>query len=498
VTVFGALLPFFVLLVGGALLVMYEVFAASHAQRKWAANLCTAVLVLAAGLTLGQLGDDTAALFVREGVAPVLVDDFARTSTLILMLAALVATLFSAAHADEVGHGSGEYYALILFSLLGMMVMVMAGDLITFFLGLETMSVAVYCLTGLRARDRRSSEAALKYFLTGAFATGFILFGIALVYGALGAVDYGALAQGLRRPQGLAEIPILPLGVLLVLVGFGFKVSAVPFHMWAPDTYEGAPTPVAGFMAAGVKAAAFASLLRLVVVGLPGLEDPSAMTWVPFLSWLAVLTIVVGNLLALVQPTIKRMLAYSSVSHAGYLLIGVVAQAKGEPSAGSALLFYLTGYTLMTLGAFGVLTYLERAEGGAESERFEAYAGIGYRHPAPSLAMVLFMIALGGIPPTAGFFGKLYIFSAAIRAGNVDLALVGIAGSIISIVYYLRVVVAFYMREEGDEPGPKPVATPSRQLMLGLGLAAAGVLWLGILPDGWLDVTRSAVASIRL
>ncbi|MGF1509669.1 MAG: NADH-quinone oxidoreductase subunit N [Myxococcota bacterium] len=487
-----ALAPFVVLLVLGLLLMMYEVFSGPSSRRRWGANLCAVGLVAAGLLIANQLGTPTDHLFVRGEEAPIWADDFARASSLILLAAALMAALFSPVHAERAGHGSGEYYALIVFSVLGMMVMVMAGDLITFFLGLETMSVAVYCLTGLRARDRRSAEAALKYFLMGAFATGFILFGIAFVYGATGSVSYLELGRAFQGPT--SGQPILLLGGLLVLIGFGFKVAAVPFHMWAPDAYEGAPTPIAGFMASGVKAAAFASLLRLVAIGLGG-SDASVQLSIPFLSGLAVLSVVLGNILALVQPTVKRMLAYSSVSHAGYLLIGVVAEARGNVAAGSAVLYYLAGYTFMTLGAFGVLAFLERAEGGPESERYGAYAGIGYRHPAPALAMVLFMLALGGIPPTAGFFGKLYIFSAAIESGAVNLALVGILGSIISIVYYLRVVVAFYMREE-PEPGPRPEGTGSTQMTAGLVLAAAGVLWLGLMPDTWLAVTRSAMQAI--
>jgi NADH-quinone oxidoreductase subunit N len=265
--------------------------------------------------------------------------------------------------------------------------------------------------------------------------------------------------------------------------------------MWAPDVYEGSPTPIAGFMAAGVKAAAFLALLRIVVVALASPEGGAEPMWVSLLSGLAMVTIVVGNALALVQQSIKRMLAYSSVSHAGYALIGVVAAALGEPGAGKAVLFYLTAYTFMTLGAFGVLSFLERGDSRVESERFGAYAGIGYKHPALSAAMALFMIALAGLPPTGGFFGKLYVFSSAIRADQVSLALVGIFGSIVSVYYYLRVIVAFYMRDVPD-PGPTPTATRSPDLTLGLVLSTAAVLLLGVAPGRWLVVTEAALKSL--
>lgn len=479
------------LLVGVAiLLLLYEVFA-GQADRTYAAHLAVVGLGLSMFLSLKAVGTPRALLFGTDlANAPLIVDDFARVASALVAAAGLVAALLSPSYAKNAGHDHGEYYGLILFAVVGMMIMSMAGDLMTFFLGLETMSIAVYALTGLRAHDPRSTEAALKYFLMGAFATGFLLFGIALVYGATASVSLATLATF------KAGSPLLTLGIALILIGFAFKVAAVPFHMWAPDVYEGAPTPVTGFMAVGVKAAAFIALLRLVHSGL-GVSAQTDATWIPILSALAVLTILVGNVLALVQQNVKRMLAYSSVSHAGYLLIGVVAAARGEDSAGSAIIFYLTSYTFMTLGAFGVLTFLERKEGGPESERYGAFAGIGFRHPALGMAMSLFMVALAGMPPTGGFFGKLYLFTAAIRAEETWLAVVGIAGSLISVYYYLRVIVAFYMREV-PEPGPTPTATRSAQLTLGVALAAFFVLQLGLFPAPLLALTKSAMLSLGL
>lgn len=488
------LLPMFILGLTAMLLLMYEVFAIQK-DRTFCANIGLLGMGLALWGVLSDLGEPTRHLFGAPGAAPLVADNFARASSAVVIVGGVVATLLSPAYARNAGHDQGEYYALILFSLVGMVVMVMAGDLITLFLGLETMSIAVYALTGLKGRDPRSTEAALKYFLMGAFATGFLLFGIALVYGATGSVTLVDLAAAVRAGDVMGAQVLLGLGLVLIFVGFAFKVAAVPFHMWAPDVYEGAPTPVTGFMAVGVKAAAFLGLLRLVVVGLQTGAEAATEVWIPLLSALAVLTILIGNVLALVQQNVKRMLAYSSVSHAGYALIGLVAAARGESGAGSAVLFYLTSYTFMTLGAFGVLTFLERQDGARDAERYGAFAGVGFKHPALGLAMTLFMVALAGLPPTGGFFGKLYLFSSALRAGDLTLVLVGVAGSILSVFYYLRVIVAFYMREV-PEPGPTPTATPSPHLTLGLALSAVAVLLLGVFPGPWAAITRAAVQAL--
>lgn len=491
-----AFTPIWILLATGLLLLMYEVFA-QRRDRTFCAHLAVVGLGLALVLILRERAGPARYLFgAGEMTAPILVDDLARVGSALVISAGIVAALLSPAYAKNAGHDLGEYYALMVFAVIAMMVMVMAGDLITFFLGLETMSIAVYALTGLRSDQGRSIEAALKYFLMGAFATGFLLLGIALIYGIAGSValvDLGALLAA--SGNAVSSEPLLGVGLLLVMIGFSFKVAAVPFHMWAPDVYEGAPTPVTGFMAVGVKAAAFVGLLRLIMVGFGDVHEVDEALWIPMLRILAVLTILVGNIIALTQDSMKRMLAYSSVAHAGYALIGVLAAAKGEPSAAAALLFYLTAYAFMTLGAFGVLAYLERREGGGESERFGAYAGVGFKHPALGAAMTLFMIALAGMPPTGGFLGKLYLFSAAIRADELSLALVGVLGSVISVYYYLRVIVAFYMREV-PEPGPTPEATRSAHLSLGLAISAAVVLILGVLPGDWLAVTRTAAQSL--
>jgi NADH-quinone oxidoreductase subunit N len=481
------------LLTLGLLLLMYEVFAEHDSPRVYAANLTVIGLLTALYFSVTGIFAAPTELFGEPGQAPLVVDAFSSVVSVLVLVGATLTALASPVYMRKSGFAGGEYYVLIVFSVLGMQVMAMAADLMTLFLGLETMSVAVYALTGLRRRDARSSEAALKYFLMGAFATAFLLFGIALIYGASGTLQLDRLPEFIRgRPLSLR--PMLGLGLVLVILGFAFKVAAVPFHMWAPDVYEGAPTPIAGFMAVCVKTAAFAALIRFIVVALSEAHGYGDAIWVPALRVMAVLTIVVGNVLALVQPSIKRMLAYSSVSHAGYVLIGVVAVAQEESTAGAAVLFYLASYMFMTLGAFGVLTWLEREEGGAVSERFGAYAGAGYRHPALGLAMTLFMIALAGLPPTGGFFGKLYLFSAAIRAGEIPLVLVALLGSVISVYYYLRVVVAFYMR--GDDEQVYTGNNPSAQLALGLAIAAFCVIHIGVFPSGWMQMGQAAVAAL--
>jgi NADH-quinone oxidoreductase subunit N len=491
------LLPLGIVIATAVLLILYEVFS-SQGDRTYCAHFAVLGCAIAIAFALRGIEGPPHPLFGSAGrTEPLVVDAFASFASVLVIAAGLLAALLSPGYVRVAKCAEGEYYALILFAVAGMMVMAMAGDLIVFFLGLEAMSIAVYALTGTRGNDPRAAEAALKYFLMGSFATGFLLFGIAMVYGATGSVALTDLAHAVSIDDAVANQPLLALGIVLIIIGFAFKVAAVPFHMWAPDVYEGAPTPVTGFMAVAVKAAAFVALLRVVMVGLKVQNQIEEPIWITLLTLLATLTVVGGNVLALVQQNVKRMLAYSSISHAGYALIGIVAAARGEESAGVAVLFYLTAYTFMTLGAFGVLAFLERSDGGNEAERFGAFAGIGYKHPALGFAMAVFMIALGGLPPTAGFFGKLYLFSAAIRAGETPLALVGIFGSIISVYYYLRVIVAFYMRDV-PEPGPLPSATRSTQLAIGLGLAVIAVLYIGVFPSQWIELGRTAIQSLLM
>jgi NADH-quinone oxidoreductase subunit N len=364
-----------------------------------------------------------------------------------------------------------------------MLGLVSCRELVSLFVSLEVMSVALYALAGLH-RDRiESQEASLKYFITGAFSSGFFLYGIALLYGASGSTSLGAVGAALRAPSPSTAALAL-LGTGLLIVGFGFKVASVPFHMWAPDVYEGAPTTVTALMAAGVKVAAFGALVRVFAEALPSL----AASWQPAVAALAVVTMVIGNLGALAQSNLKRMLAYSSVAHAGYLLAALVA----APGLGvEAILFYLVGYAAVSLGGFGVLAALARD--GREPLGLDDVAGLAVRRPPLAAALTVYLISLTGVPVSAGFVGKFFLFRAAVNAGWTSLAVVGVLMSVVSAYYYLRVVVAMYMCEPLGEDPWAPVTPASG---LALGLSAAVVLALGVLPGPVLAWARLAARSL--
>jgi NADH-quinone oxidoreductase subunit N len=390
--------------------------------------------------------------------------------------AALLTLLFAPPYLRERGFEFGEFYAMVLFATAGMVMVVHATHLVSLLIGIETMSLAAYVLTGCWRRNLRSAEGAIKYFLMGAFATGFLVYGMALVYGTTGGeLSYAGIAS--KVPQA-TKAPLFYMGEYFILVALAFKVAAVPFHMWAPDAYEGAPTPVTGFMAAGVKAAAFGALVRLLgsAFGSPLLVFDFT-GWASVLAVLAALTMTLGNLAAIRQDNVKRLLAYSSISHAGYLLIGVVASGLGVASAKPAVLFYLLSYTFTTLGAFGVVAWI----GNRSDERLfiDDWAGLGTKRPAVALAMTIFLLSLGGVPPTGGFFGKFYLFRAAMESPQLYwLVVVGVLNSIVSIYYYLRIVVAMYFRESSRALAP----TDGASMRLGLLLTAIAVVLLGVFP----------------
>jgi NADH-quinone oxidoreductase subunit N len=380
-----------------------------------------------------------------------------------------------------------EYYGLLLFACVGMMFMAAGADLIVIFLGLETMSIAVYILAGFVKDDIKSNEAAIKYLLLGAFSTGFLLYGIALVFGATGSTNLAAIYKHLSLSSNVS-FPMLIFGMALLIVGFGFKIASVPFHMWMPDVYEGAPTVVTAFMAAGVKAAAFAAFLRVFVFALPALQP----NWTSILWVLAILTMTIGNLAALLQENIKRMLAYSSIAHTGYIMIGMVAARHAADDIGTySILYYLLAYTFMTLGAFiVVIIYGRHAE---ENLNIGDYAGMGYKYPVLGATMAIFMFSLAGIPPTAGFVGKFYVFAAAVKGGFIDLAIIGVINSVLSVYYYLRVTVMIYMREPAAD---MPSLKYSRAATLATTIAALATLILGIFPGIFITLARQSVSMI--
>jgi NADH-quinone oxidoreductase subunit N len=408
-------------------------------------------------------------------------DTYALFFNMVFCLAAGMTLLMSLHYLETVNIRPGEYYSLLLFATVGMMLMAAATDLLVIFLGLETMSIAVYVLAGIWRQRLQSNEAALKYFLLGAFASGFFLYGVALVYGATGSMQLSKIAAHVSTH---GSSPLLLIGVALLIVGFGFKVAAAPFHVWTPDVYEGAPTTVTAFMAVGVKAAAFAAFARVFLHTLGPLHGE----WQGILWILAVLTMTVGNVTALVQRNIKRMLAYSSIAHAGYLLVAMVA---GKDLGGAALMYYLVAYGLMNLGAFAVVLAVGRQ--GEPNEELSDYAGLGFRYPALGMAMTIFMLSLTGVPPLVGFTGKFYIFSAAVKAGYIWLAVIGVLNSVVSAYYYIRVVVNMYM-QEGDKTLDLLSARPA--LATVIVLAALGTVWLGIFPSASISLARESFLSL--
>lgn len=413
-------------------------------------------------------------------------DAYALFFNQIICLATGMTILMSRDYIEHNELPAGEYYALLLFAAVGMMLMAAATDLIVIFLGLETMSMAVYVLAGIRRQNVKANEAALKYFLLGAFASGFFLYGAALVYGATGSVKLGEVAVYINTHLSTGQSsPLLLAGMALLMVGFGFKIAAAPFHVWAPDVYEGAPTTITAFMAVGVKAAAFASFARVFLLTFGEIQGQ----WQWILWLVAVVTMIVGNLTALVQDNIKRMLAYSSIAHAGYLLVAMVA---GSEIGGPALLYYLVAYGVMNLGAFAVVVAVGKK--GEANEEFNDYCGLGFRYPGLAMMMTIFMLSLTGIPPLVGFTGKFYIFSAAVKAGYIWLAVIGVLNSVVSAYYYIRVVVTMYMRE-----GEKQVEPLSARPALATAIVAAtvGTILVGVFPAKPMALARHSFASIE-
>jgi len=474
--------PTGVLVVTGLFLVLVE-GAALGRQRELVAGLGVVGTLgaIASAIWLLQSPPAADSELIFNGM--LVCDRLSMTFGALFSLIALLTILCSMPHQSAFGWGSGEYYAMLLLATSGMTMLASAADLIVVFLGVETMSIATYVLTAARRGSRRSSEAAMKYFLMGAFATGFLLYGIALLYGATGTTSLEAIRFSIAEN---ASDPLLVVAVFFLIIGFGFKIAAVPFHMWTPDVYEGAPTPVTGFMAAGVKAAAFAGIIRVFGESLGGEIIPyGRMGWAGIFAALAALTMTVGNIAALKQQSIKRMLAYSSVSHAGVLLVGVVAMGLGAAKpAQEAILYYLAAYSATTVGAFGVIAWL--GSKGHERTRVDDWSGLAQKHPLAALAMTVFMLSFGGLPPTAGFFGKFLVFKSAMQAHDqqlVWLVVVGVVNSMISIFYYLRVVTAMYFRDPAGDFQP----TRAGSYTLALGICVLLVLYMGLVPGHWLS-----------
>ena len=403
-------------------------------------------------------------------------DSYAFAFFMIFAIAYILTTLGSVDYLKSNDINKGEYYIIMFFSIIGMMFMVSATDLSVFYLGLETMAISMYIMAGFNKKDKKSNEAGIKYFIIGAFSSGILLYGLSYVYGYTGSTKYVDIA-GMIKSNGLESFNI-KLGLVMMLTGFAFKISAVPFHMWAPDVYSGAPTPVTGFMTVAPKAASFGALIRFVWIAL----EPAQMEWKLFFSILAVLTMTYGNLVAIAQSNVKRMLAYSAISHAGYMLIGVVA---GNELGYQSIALYMIIYGFMNIGAFTILSQLKN-KGIIEDESLSSFAGLAKKHPLASVAMLIFMFSLAGIPPLAGFIGKFYIFSAAIKSGVVWLAIVGVINSVIGCYYYMRVTIFMYFKEPEVESyvDIKPAS------FIATFIAVIFVLLIGVFPGFFINIVN--------
>lgn len=414
------------------------------------------------------------------------VDKFSHGFAVVFMIAAGLTILLSLNSLEGSSLLVSEYFALIIFGTVGMNLMAASAHLLTLFLGVETLSVSLYILAGFRRGDKHSLEASFKYFLLGAFASGFLLYGIALVYGSVGSAKLSAIAEAISATNGnaISSPALFTTGLVLMVVGFGFKIALVPFHTWAPDVYEGAPTPISAFMATGSKAAGFAALLRVVITsGMMSNIDWQQVMWV-----IAVATMTIGNIVALRQDNVKRMLAYSSIAHAGYILVGVLANSE---LGSSAVLFYLLSYTFMNVGAFGVIAFMARGE--RDNINLNDLRGLAYRHPLIAVAMSIFMFSLAGIPLTAGFISKFYVFLAAVQSGYLWIVILGVINSMISLYYYLGVVVQMFMHKNDED---KPAFDPLPAVALALFIAVFGTLQLGIAPARWMETFQDLARSV--
>jgi NADH-quinone oxidoreductase subunit N len=470
----AALLPHITILVTGLGILVLDLFLTPRSRYVNEVVGIIGVLV-ALLLTLSQSSEPRAA-FMNMAI----VDGVGVFFNVTFLLIAVLTMLMSTSYVRHEDMQAGEYYALVLFATAGFMFVAAAADLVMIFLAIETLSIATYILAGLQQQELRSQEAAFKYFILGAFSSAFFLYGIATLYGAHGHTNLVELGRAVAE-TGVSPLTFLGMGLLMV--GLGFKAAVVPFHMWSPDVYEGAPTTVTAFMTAGPKAAAFAAFVRVFSQGFAA--PALVQEWVPIFAVLAALTMILGNVVAIVQQSLKRMLAYSSIAHAGYALVALVAQnALGV----SGLLYYLMTYALMSIGSFTVLMVV--AKPGDHRHTFDDYTGLGTTHPWLAALMTFFMFALAGFPPTAGFAGKFYIFSAAIQSGYYSLALIGVLTSVVSVVYYARVVIMMYMHEPGGEQQRLPVAPTTVAL---LAMTAFGILYLGVFPGGVLRLAQQSV-----
>jgi len=450
--------------------------------------LSLGTMAVCMGLTAARFGSPTTAF---GGL--VVIDNYSCFWKLLLYFVTGLTILLSFPYLKEERIYLGEYYGFILLALSGMMVMVSGADLLTIYLGTELMSLSLYVMAGLKRADAKSLEASAKYFVLGAFSSGILLYGISLLYGSAGSTQLPAIAAAIAGRS--LDDPLLLFATILIAVGFSFKLAVVPFHMWTPDVYQGAPTSVTAFMAVASKAASFGAFMRVFVEGLGGVRA----NWSLMFLLLCIGTLILGNIVALVQTNVKRMLAYSSIAHAGYALIGVVAAGRLAPaeasSAVSSVMLYIALYAFMTFGAFTIIAMLRK--GGLEGDEIEDFSGLAKRHPFAALLMMVFMVSLAGIPPTAGFIGKFYVFMSAVQAGLTWLAVLALVFAAISAYFYLRLVMVMYMREPGAVTALSPRFVSSPALSIVLACAIAGVVFFGLYPDPIVNLATQAALTLK-
>ncbi len=472
----GAIAPELVLTGAASLLLLVGVFAkeSSRAMNPW---IAFAGVILAAGTSTNFSFAHT----TFNGMYAV--DQFTQFFKWIFLLGTGMTILISIKYTIDERIEHAEYYALLLFATVGMMFMAAASDMVTVFLGIELLSISLYILAGYTRNREASNEASLKYFLLGGFATGFLVYGMALIYGSTGSTNLAKIAYSVSH--GDPNTTLLTVGALLLLVGLGFKVAAVPFHQWTPDVYQGSPIPVTAFMSAGPKAAVLAVMIRVFEQAIAYMN----VDWITWISLLAILTMTIGNVAALVQTDAKRMLAFSSISHAGYALVGLAA---ANHEGVTAVLYYMLVYTFMNIGAFGIMTLVARQN--EQRTAVSDFAGFAYKNPALAFIMTILVFSLAGIPPMAGFLAKFYVFMAAVKGGQNFLVFVAVVNSAIAIYYYLRFAVYMYMKEE-ETALQLPPLRASLGLVLALVIALYGVIRLGIAPAAYLDYASKAFLS---
>jgi NADH-quinone oxidoreductase subunit N len=479
--------PELVVAIGGVLIMMVDAFA--RRNQRWVTGWLSIISLLGALVTSVWLWTTWPQRSAFNGM--IVLDELRLSFTVIFLIVALLTILISSVWIETEKLPEGEFHSLLLFATSGMMLMASAGDLVIVFLGLEILSIATYVLAGFRRTDIRSNESSLKYFILGSFASAFLLYGIALIYGATATVNQPGTTNialiASRLDQSLYP-PLLLAGAAMLLVGFGFKIATAPFHVWTPDVYEGAPTPVTAFMAAGPKAAGFVAFMRVFVFGFPiatALVSTSGyahQAWLGALAIMAVLTMFVGNVVAIVQNNVKRLLAYSSIAHAGYALVGFIAAGaattpEDRSAALSAVAFYLLTYAVMNMGAFAVVTLIARR--GDQQTNVDDYNGIGFASPVLAFSLSIFLLSLLGMPLTAGFMGKIFVFSAAVKQGYLWLVVIGVLNTAISAYYYLRLIVVMFFRER---TGAWDLPRVPASIALALILTIAGVFYLGLFP----------------